>query len=86
MTLNKEDLKNKIIYRSSYRGTKEMDLLVLSFVQNIIDKLDYDELLILDGCINLDDENLLKIINKIKYLGLQNKNIIKFMNDSLIKK
>ena len=42
MSLNKEDLKNKIIYRASYRGTKEMDILMLGFVKSIIDKLDIE--------------------------------------------
>ena len=32
MLQNKEDLKNKIIYRASYRGTKEMDILMLSLI------------------------------------------------------
>ena len=32
-----ESLKNKIKYRSSYRGTKEMDLLLTSFVSKYID-------------------------------------------------
>ena len=36
MTLNKEDLKNKIIYRASYRGTKEMDILMTAFVKSLI--------------------------------------------------
>ena len=31
MPINKEDLKNKIIYRASYRGTKEMDMLLSAF-------------------------------------------------------
>ena len=44
MTFNKEDLKNKIIYRASYRGTKEMDILMIGFVKSIIDKLDVDHL------------------------------------------
>ena len=38
MSQNKEDLKNKIIYRASYRGTKEMDILMTGFVKTIIDK------------------------------------------------
>ena len=38
MSLNKEDLKNKIIYRASYRGTKEMDMLVIAFVKTIINE------------------------------------------------
>ena len=41
MSQNKEDIKNKIIYRSSYRGTKEMDILMTSFVKSIINELDY---------------------------------------------
>ena len=31
------DLKKKIIYRSNYRGTKEMDKLLSSFVKKHID-------------------------------------------------
>ena len=29
-----ENLKKRLIYRSQYRGTKEMDKLIGSFVQN----------------------------------------------------
>ena len=53
---NKEELKNKIIYRSSYRGTKEMDILVSSFVKSIIDQLEYDDLILLNNFIKIDDE------------------------------
>ena len=48
MTLNKEDLKNKIIYRASYRGTKEMDILMTAFVKSLIDDLDENFLKTLD--------------------------------------
>ena len=41
MSQNKEDLKNKIIYRASYRGTKEMDILMIGFVRKIINTLDF---------------------------------------------
>tara|TARA_Y100000590_G_scaffold467065_1_gene644597 strand:- start:1879 stop:2136 length:258 start_codon:yes stop_codon:yes gene_type:complete len=61
MVLNKEELKNKIIYRSLYRGTKEMDNLVGSFVKSIINKLDYNDLILLNELINIDDENLYKL-------------------------
>ena len=33
-----ELLKNKIRYRASYRGTKEMDILLTSFINSIIKK------------------------------------------------
>ena len=48
MSQNKEDLKNKIIYRASYRGTKEMDILMTAFVKSFIDELDQDLLKVLD--------------------------------------
>ena len=64
MSLNKEDIKNKIIYRSSYRGTKEMDILMTSFVKSIINELDYNQLIQLDKFINLDDEILKSLKNK----------------------
>tara|TARA_Y100000588_G_C14211640_1_gene906943 strand:- start:83 stop:340 length:258 start_codon:yes stop_codon:yes gene_type:complete len=63
MVLNKEELKNKIIYRSLYRGTKEMDLLISSFVKSVINNLNYNDLLLLDDLINIDDENLYKLNN-----------------------
>ena len=37
MSLEIEDLKNKIIYRSRYRGSKEMDILLGNFVNKHID-------------------------------------------------
>ena len=64
MSQNKEDIKNKIIYRSSYRGTKEMDILMTSFVKSIINELDYNQLIKLDKFINLDDEILKSLKNK----------------------
>jgi len=53
-----ELLKKKIKYRASYRGTKEMDILLTSFVSSIIDKLEYFELLKLDEFLNTNDENI----------------------------
>ena len=64
MSQNKEDIKKKIIYRSSYRGTKEMDILMISFVKSIINELDYNQLIQLDKFINLDDEILKSLKNK----------------------
>ena len=64
MPLNKEDLKNKIIYRASYRGTKEMDILMIGFVKSIIHKLDVDHLSALNEFVNMDDETLISIKKK----------------------
>ena len=36
MIINIKDLKNKIIYRANYRGTKEMDKLLVHLLKNIL--------------------------------------------------
>ena len=61
MIINIKDLKNKIIYRANYRGTKEMDKLLGSFTKIHIDQLTDDELPLLCDLLDLDDENLYKL-------------------------
>ena len=63
MTLNKEDLKNKIIYRASYRGTKEMDILLSSFVKLYIDKFTNTQLKELEKFLHYEDEIILNFYN-----------------------
>ena len=58
MSFNTDDLKKKIIYRSTYRGTKELDKLLSSFTRSILNELSDDELLDLSSLLELDDENL----------------------------
>ena len=53
-----ESLKKKIIYRSSYRGTKEMDILLGSFVKKVINSLSLEELKNLDDFMNCNDEDI----------------------------
>ena len=61
MNSNKQNLINKIIYRSQYRGTKEMDIFVSGFVKSIIDSLSIDDLKDLDTLVNMNDEDISKI-------------------------
>jgi len=61
MIINIKDLKNKIIYRATYRGTKEMDKLLSSFTKIYINQLTEDELPLLCDLLDLDDENLYKL-------------------------
>ncbi|MDB3871846.1 succinate dehydrogenase assembly factor 2 [Candidatus Pelagibacter sp.] len=58
MTINIKDLKNKIIYRANYRGTKEMDKLLGSFTKKYIDQFNEQELKFLCDLLDYDDENL----------------------------
>ena len=60
MDFNIDQLKKKIIYRSNYRGTKEMDKLLGSFTKKYIDKLDKKDLFDLEKLLNIDDDNLYK--------------------------
>ena len=61
MMINITDLKKKIIYRSNYRGTKEMDKLLGSFTKKYINILKKDELQNLSNLLDIDDENLYKL-------------------------
>ena len=56
-------LKKRLIYRSQYRGTKEMDKLIGSFVETHIDKLNINELNELEIFLNVDDDTLYKFYN-----------------------
>ena len=51
-----EILKKKLIYRAGYRGTKEMDILLSSFVKFYINKLNKNELVDLDKFLDFEDE------------------------------
>ena len=57
---NKEILKKQIIYRSTHRGTKEMDLLLGNFVKKNIDKFTDSELKDLENLMEIEDEVLQK--------------------------
>ena len=75
MNSNKQNLINKIIYRSQYRGTKEMDIFVSGFVKSIINSLSLDDLVDLDKLVNMNDEDIIKI----------SKNEMIFKNNKILK-
>ena len=63
MTVDIEQIKKKIIYRSNYRGTKEMDKLLGAFTSKYIDKLNYEDLNELIKLLEIDDNNLYNFYN-----------------------
>ena len=79
MNSNKQNLINKIFYRSQYRGTKEMDIFVSSFVKSIIDSLSFDDLVDLDILVNMNDEDIIKISRK--EMIFKNNKILKLLID-----
>jgi antitoxin CptB len=65
MTLNIDQLKKKIIYRSNYRGTKEMDKLLGAFTKKYIEALSLKDLIDLEKLLDVDDTNLYNYYNDI---------------------
>ena len=83
-----EQLKKKIIYRSSYRGTKEMDILISSFVNEYIDKLNLNDLNNLYEFLKIDDVELYNIKNyKLDHLKIKKNKIFNlYKNYKFVKK
>ena len=65
MSLNIEQLKKKIIYRSNYRGTKEMDKLLGAFTKKYIHLLSEKDLIDLEKLLDIDDTNLYNFYNGV---------------------
>ena len=63
MNYDIENLKKRLIYRSQYRGTKEMDKLVGSFVKSNINNFDLNQLKELEKFLSIDDDTLYKFYN-----------------------
>ena len=63
MNINIDQLKKKIIYRSNYRGTKEMDKLLGAFTNKYINELSNEDLTNLEKLLEIDDNNLYNFYN-----------------------
>ena len=87
MPLDIDELKRKIIYRSNYRGTKEMDILLSSFVKSIIRQLNKEELENLLNFLNIDDDNLYKYKQGLKTeVQVSENKITRLFKDYIYKK
>ena len=81
------NLKKMLIYRSQYRGTKEMDNLVGSFVKEYINKLNDNQLVELQKFLDLDYETLYKLYNnQLAEKDYINSNIQKIFKEFKYKK
>ena len=87
MSLNIAELKKKIIYRSNYRGTKEMSILLRSFTRSLVDSLNKKELQNLLNLLNFDKDNLYKFKQGIKtVVDIEDNNIAKMFKNYVYKK
>ena len=77
-----EIFKKRLIYRASYRGTKEMDILLSNFVNKYINKFDESMLMELEKFLNFDDEIILNFYNfDIKANKIENNKISKIFKE-----
>ena len=82
MTNKLEILKKKIIYRASYRGTKEMDILLSNFVNKYINVLDESALEELEIFLNFEDEAILNFYQqKLKVDNIDENKISKLFKE-----
>tara|TARA_B100001057_G_scaffold132162_1_gene131442 strand:- start:6391 stop:6654 length:264 start_codon:yes stop_codon:yes gene_type:complete len=82
-----DNLKKRLIYRSQYRGTKEMDKLIGSFVQCNINKFDLDQLYQLEKFLSIDDDTLYKFYNnQIESIDGINNEFIKLYKSHIYKR
>ena len=58
-----EIFKKRLLYRASYRGSKEMDILLGSFVNKHINDFDENNLKELEKFLNFEDEIILNFYN-----------------------
>ncbi len=77
-----DNLKKRLIYRSQYRGTKEMDKLIGSFVQLNIDNFSPIQLKELEKFLDIDDDTLYKFYNdQIVEINFNNSEILKLFKN-----
>ena len=63
-----EIFKKKLLYRASYRGTKEMDILLTKFVKKYLNLFSYEQLKQLEKFLEFEDEIIYNFynFNKVK--------------------
>jgi len=59
MNIKSEIFKKKLVYRAAYRGTKEMDILLSSFVNKHIETFNDSQLIALEKFLSYEDEIIL---------------------------
>ena len=75
-------LRKKILYRSEYRGNKEMELLLNSFVKKHINNFSVLELKQLEDLLNFDDDCLFKwYLNKKIEIKIPNNKVSKLLKN-----
>ena len=69
-----EIFKKKLLYRASYRGTKEMDILLSSFVKSYIDKFSNSQLKELEKFLFYEDFEAYNFLPNFEKIKVENSN------------
>ena len=77
-----ETFKKKLLYRSNYRGTKEMDILLSNFVKKYINEFNEEQLKELDKFLDFEDN----VIFNFYHYGQVENNIEKNKISKIFKK
>ena len=76
------NLKKKIKYRATYRGTKEMDLLLGSFVRKYINSFSIKDLYDLYKLLDNSDDDLTKcVLNNDTRVKIPNNNVVNLLKN-----
>ena len=84
MTDDIELLKKKIIYKSSYRGIKELDIILRSFVKKYINDLSNNDLNDLLNFLDNNDEDIFKFKQGIEESNIINNNVSNLFKNYII--
>ena len=57
-----EIFRKKLLFKSSHRGVREMDILIGNFTKNFICLFDINELICLDSLLDFEDDIIYKMI------------------------
>ena len=80
-----ELLKKKIKYRAAYRRTKEMDMLLTSFVNSVMNTLGPLDLLKLEEFLNCNDEDIYNFyLNNDSFINFSDKKILNLFKSFMI--
>tara|TARA_Y100001958_G_C20829102_1_gene280673 strand:- start:13 stop:270 length:258 start_codon:yes stop_codon:yes gene_type:complete len=63
MSVDLDILKKRLLYRASYRGTKEMDILLGNFVEKNVNLFNKKQLTALEEFLEFEDETILNFYN-----------------------
>ena len=75
-------LRKKILYRAEYRGIKETELLLNSFIKKYVNDFSIVELKQLNDLLNIDDDSLFKwYLNKKVEIKIPNNKVSKLLKN-----